>query len=104
MSKILLGIFLSITLLACDTVEGMRDLVDTQVQLRGIMQEELGIETLVGFNYDGETLIDVTFSMNAGEVADKSVTELERVARSAVKRTFDSKPRAIYIQLVTTAE
>jgi hypothetical protein len=104
MKIILLGLVLGIALTGCDTVEDMRDMLDTQEQLRGIIKEEIGVEPLVGFNMNNGVLIDVSITLNADDVADKSVSELVRIARSAVKRSFESKPRAIYIQMATTAE
>lgn len=104
MKIILLGLVLVIVLVGCDTVEDMRDMLDTQEQLRGIIKEEIGVEPLVGFNMNNGVLIDVSITLNADDVADKSVSELVRIARSAVKRSFESKPRAIYIQMATTAE
>jgi hypothetical protein len=104
MRIILLGLVLSIALVGCDTVEDMRDMIDTQEQLRGIIKENIGVESLVGFNINNGVLIDVTITLNANDVADRSVSELIRIARSAVKRSFESKPRTIYIQMATTAE
>lgn len=104
MKIILLGLVLGIALTGCDTVEDMRDMLDTQEQLRGIIKEEIGVEPLVGFNMNNGVLIDVSITLNANDVADKSVSELVRIARSAVKRSFESKPSAIYIQMATTAE
>ena len=104
MKIILLGLALGIVLVGCDTVEDMRDMLDTQEQLRGIIKEEIGVEPLVGFNMNNGVLIDVSITLNADDVANRSVSELVRIARSAVKRSFESKPRAIYIQMATTAE
>ncbi len=104
MRIILLGLVLAIALVGCDTVEDMRDMLDTQEQLRAIIQEDIGVESMVGFNINNGVLIDVTITLNANEVTDRSVSELVRIARSAVKRSFESKPRVIYIQMATTAE
>ena len=104
MRIILLGLALGIALAGCDTVEDMRDMIDTQEQLRGIIKENIGVESLVGFNINNGVLIDVTITLNANDVADRSVSELIRIARSAVKGSFESKPKAIYIQMATTAE
>jgi len=102
--RILLGFALLITLAGCDTVEGMRDMLDTNEQLRAIVKEELGVESRVGFNMSNGVLIDVSITLNANDVADRSVSELTRIARSAVKKSFESKPREIYILIATTAE
>ena len=72
--------------------------------MKSIIKDEIGIESLVGFNIDNDVLIDVSIVMNAKDVADRSVSELERVAQSAVRQSFESKPRAIYIQIATTAD
>jgi len=101
--RILLGFALVIALAGCDTVEGMRDMLDTHEQLRAIVKEELGVESQVGFNMNNGVLIDVSITLNANDVADRSVSELTRIARSAVKKSFESKPRAIYILIATTA-
>ena len=82
----------------------MRDMRDTQDQLKGLIKESIGVDSLAGFNIKGGVLIDVSISLNAEDVADRTVSELKRAARSAVKKSFDSKPRAIYIQIATTAE
>jgi hypothetical protein len=101
---IFLGLVLAIVLAGCETVEDMREMLDTQEQVRAIIKEEIGVESMVGFNINNGVLIDVSITLNANEVADRSVSELVRIARSAVKRSFESKPRAIYIQMATTAE
>ena len=104
LKNLLMGLVISSILSGCDTVEGMRDIKDTQDQLNGIIMQELGVESLVGFNMTGTVLTDVTVVLNAKDVAYKSVPELERIVQSAVKRSFEKEPRAIYIQLATTAE
>ncbi len=100
----LLGLVLTMVVAGCDTVESMRDTIDTQEQLKGLIKEQIGVESLVRFNISNGTLIDVSITLNARDVADRSVHELERMARFAVKKSFESKPRAIYIQIATTAE
>ena len=104
MKTILTGLAFVIAVAGCDTVEGMRDMKDTQEQLKEIIKEEIGVESFVGININNGILIDVSIILNAQDVADRSVSELERVARTAVKRSFESKPRVIYIQIATTAE
>ena len=104
MKKILSGLVFAIVLAGCETVEDMREMIDTQEQLKALIKEEIGIESLVTFNTRNGVLIDVTISLNAKDVAYRSVPDLERMARSVVRKSFDSKPRAIYIQIVTTAE
>lgn len=104
MKTILIGLTIAIAVAGCDTVEGMRDMKDTQDQLKAIIKEEIGIESFVGINIENGVLIDVSIVLNAKDVADKSVPELERIAQVAVKRSFESKPRVIYIQIATTAE
>jgi len=79
-------------------------MLDTQEQLKGIIMEEIGVQSLVGFNMNNGVLIDVTITLNAYDVANRRVSELEKIVRSAVKKSFKSKPRAIYIQVATTAE
>ena len=97
MKTILTGLALVLLLSACDAVEGMRDMKDTQIQLKGLIGEEIGVEPLVGFNLDGGVLIDVSVGFSASEVRDRSVSELVRAVRSAVAASFKNKPLAIYI-------
>ncbi len=104
MSKLLLGLIFAFVIVSCNTVEDLRDMRDTQEQLKGLIKESIGVEPLVGFNISGSILVDVSISLNADDVADRTVSELKRVVRSAVKQTFDRKPRAIYIQIATTAD
>jgi hypothetical protein len=95
---------LALTLVGCDAVEGMRDMKDSQQTLKGMIREDLGVQSLVGFSLDNGVLVDVSFSFSASEVADLSVSELVRATRSAVDAAFKTKPQAIYIQLATTPE
>ena len=101
MKTLILGIIAAVLLTSCDTVEDMRDILDVEEQLRGLAKEEIGVTPLVGFNSRGGVLIDVSFAFSANDVADRSVSELVRVAHKAVAKSFTEKPRAIYIQLVT---
>ncbi len=100
----MLALITALTLTACDTVEDMREILDAEEQMRGMVEEEIGVLPLVAFNTDQGVLVDVSVAFNAGDVADRSVSELVYVARRAVKGSFDQKPRAIYIQLVTLPE
>lgn len=104
MRKSLPGLLLAIALAGCDVVEGRRDAVDTQEELKGIIREEIGVDSYVGFNVRNGTLIDVSITLNAQDVADRSVSELERLVQSAVRRSFETSPGTIYIQLATTAQ
>ena len=101
MKSILLSLVAAALLAGCETVEDMREILDTQEQLRGLVEEEIGISPLVGFNTNDGVLIDVSFALSAEDVADRNVSELVHAARKAVTSTFEDKPRAIYIQLVT---
>ena len=103
-NKILLGLIVAVALGACETVEDMRDMRDTQEQLKGLIKERIGVESFVKINIKNGTLIDVSITLNADDVADRTISELKRAARYAVKQSFESKPRAIYIQIATTAE
>ena len=101
MKTILFSLLAAALLAGCETVEDMREILDTQEQLRGMVEEEIGLTPLVGFNTNDGVLIDVSFALSADEVADRNVSELVHAARKAVAGTFEDKPRAIYIQLVT---
>ncbi len=103
MKNYFLGLFLMIALLACDTVVDKREMLDTQVQLKGLIKEQLGVDSRVGFNLDSGVLIDVSIAFDAGDVANRSVSELTNAAKNAIKQSFKTKPMAIYIQLGTTA-
>ena len=95
------GFLAALFLISCDSVEDMRDILDTEEQLRGLTHEEIGITPLVGFNARGGVLIDVSFAFSANDVADRGVSELVNVAHKVVAKSFQEKPRAIYIQIVT---
>ena len=101
MKTILLTFIAAILLTSCDTVEGTRDILDAQEQLRGMVEEEIGVLPLVGFNTKKGVLVDVSFAFGAHDVADRSVSELVDAARRAVAGSFEQKPKVIYLQLVT---
>ena len=104
MKSLILTIVAAFLLAGCDTVDDMRDILDAQEQMRGMINQELGVVPLVGFNAEKGVLIDVSIAFNADSVADRSVSELMRAARNAVAGSFGEKPRTIYIQLVTQPE
>lgn len=101
MKNLVLGIAFAVGLAGCDTVEDMRDILDTQEQMRGMIREDLGVLPLVGFNTRDGMLIDVSIALSASDVADRNVSELVRIARKAVRGSFEDEPHAIYIQIVT---
>lgn len=104
MKTILAGIAMTIVVASCDTVDGIRDMKDTQDQLSGMIREEIGVDTQVGFNMNNGVLIDVSIGFSANDVNDRSVSELVRAARTAVNASFEDKPRVIYLQIATTAD
>ena len=104
MKTIMAGIAMAIMVASCDTVEGMRDMKDTQDQLTGMIQEDIGVDALIGFNMNHGVLIDVSIGFSASDVNDRSVSELVRAARTAVNASFAELPRVIYIQIATTAD
>ena len=102
--RIGLAIIFFIGLAACETVEDRRDMLDTQSQLKEMIKDDIGVDSLVGFNLDQGVLIDVSFAFDSDSVADRTVSELRRAVRSAVRQSFETAPRAIYIQIATTAK
>jgi len=104
MKRLIPVLFCALALTACETVENRRDMLDTQEQLQQIIKEEFGLESLAGFNLNNSVLIDVTIGFESTAVADKTVSELERIARYAINKSFDKKPRAIYIQIAAAGE
>lgn len=104
MMKILLLVVLAVTLAGCDAVEGMRDTMDIQEEVKGIIEEATGAESQVRFGFKGDKLSEVSVSLAAGEVSDKRVAEVEELVRYAVSQAFEEVPQVIYIQLVTTGQ
>lgn len=104
MKSVLAGLACALLLVACDTVEGMREMKDAESEMKGLIREAIGVDTLVGFSIDNGVLIDVSVSFSASEVQDRSVAELVRATRSAVQSSFATAPRAIYIQIATSAD
>ena len=104
MKTLLTGALFALLLTACETVDNRREMKDAQVEIKGLIEEAIGVEPLVGFNLSGGALVDVSVGFNAGDVPDRSVSELVRAARAAVRSTFKTKPLAIYIQIATPPE
>lgn len=104
MKTILATLVFAIALAGCNAVEGMRDMKDTEVQLTELIKEEIGVESIVAFTINDGVLIDVSISLSGKEVADRSVSELTRAAQAAVQKSFEDKPRVIYIEIVTAAK
>ena len=78
MKTLLTGALFALLLTACETVDNRREMKDAQVEIKGLIEEAIGVEPLVGFNLSGGALVDVSVGFNAGDVPDRSVSELVR--------------------------
>lgn len=84
---------------ACDSINDMKGLLAKQGIAQDFVKEEYGIDSQIGFNFDNGIFTQVSLVISADDVREKSIDELEVIAKKMAAHTFDSKPQAIYIQL-----
>ncbi|HKJ50685.1 MAG TPA: hypothetical protein VKB27_04240 [Gammaproteobacteria bacterium] len=102
MKNLLTGVMLVLAAAGCDSFENMTELFEKQKLVTEAIKNETGWESQVGFNFNNGVFTNVTVLLNANDVRDRKVTDLERVLVKIVLDNFKSKPQTIYIQIATT--
>ena len=102
MKRILIGTIFIFTLVGCDSFKDMSEFFEKQEIVKESIKEETGWESQVGFNMHNGVLTNVSVILDANDVRDKKVSELEKLVRRVVRDSFKSTPQAIYIQIATT--
>ncbi len=98
-SAIILIIALSSMLVGCNAVSDMKGMLEKQELVRKSVKEKYDLQSQVGWNMHNGVLTQVTISFDAEQVRDKKVSELEIIAKDAVKTSFKSKPKVLNVQI-----
>ena len=99
MKRMLIGLITILALLGCDSLQDMTEVFEKQGLAQDTIKEKTGWDSQVGFNIHNGLLTNVSVTLNASDVRDKKVSELEEIVRKVVLETFKSKPQAIFIQI-----
>lgn len=102
MRRMFIGLCLLFMLVGCNSFEDMKDFLKKQELIQEAIREETGWESQVGYNMHNGVLTNVSVTLDANDVRDKKVSELENLVRRVVTGSFKSTPGAIYIQIATT--
>jgi len=99
MQRNLLLIFIVFLLSSCDAFDDMTGMFEKQELVQNEIKRKYGWESQVAFNIHNGTLTQVTLLLNASEVGDQKVADLELIAKEVIDKTFKSEPQRIFIQI-----
>ena len=85
----------------CDAFQDFSQMGEKQSRVQTLVKEKYGWSATIGWNIHNAELTQVTLVLSADEVADERVETLEAIAREVVAEVFSSRPKAIYVTLVT---
>ena len=102
MKKLFINMLLLVVLVGCDAIEDMKHIFTKQKLVIEAIKEEKGWDTEVGFNINNGVLTHVTVTMDAKDIYDQKVEDLEKLVKRVVLDSFKSTPQAIYIQIAVT--
>ena len=89
-------------LTGCDSIKGMTELFEKRTAAQEAIKKETGWESQVGFNLNNGVLTNITVILNVDDVRDRKVADLESLLKKVLLKTFERKPRAVYIQIATS--
>lgn len=104
MYKLFFITLISFLIASCDAVDDMKGMFEKQSLAHDYIKEHYGWESQLGFNMINGALVQVTLVLNASEIRDKTVPELEAVVKEVAAEVFKSKPQALYIQILADGE
>lgn len=105
MIRVALTLFvLLLTLSGCDAVQDFKQMGEKQSRVQALIEERYGWHANLGWNIHNAELTQVTLVLSAEEVADERVKTLQAIAKEAVAEVFASRPKAIYVTLVTNLD
>ena len=90
-----------VLLVGCDAVDDMRGMFEKQELAQVAIKEKYGWDSQLGFNINNGILTQVTVVLDANDVREETVDNLEKIAKEVVSNVFKSKPKAIYIQIAS---
>ncbi|MCU7843453.1 MAG: hypothetical protein KZQ93_06400 [Candidatus Thiodiazotropha sp. (ex Monitilora ramsayi)] len=92
---------LLLILSGCDAVQDFKQMGEKQSRVQALIEQRYGWHVNLGWNIHNAELTQVTLVLSADEVADQRVETLQAIAKEAVAEVFGSRPKAIYVTLVT---
>jgi len=99
MPKIIFLILLIFLLSSCDAFDDMTGMFEKQEIVQNEIKRKYGWESQVAFNIHNGNLTQVTLLLNASEVGDQKVADLEMIAKEVIDKAFKSEPQRIFIQI-----
>jgi len=93
---------LSLSLIGCDSINDMTGMFEKQELAQSIMKDRYGLDSQLGFNINNGQLTQVTLVLDANDIREKTVTELEEMTMNVVSEVFKSEPHVIYIQIASS--
>ena len=100
MRKTLLSVCLASALIGCDAVNDIGGMFEKQKLAQEYVKKNYGLESQLGFNMNNGVLTDVTLVLNAKDVQERTISELESMVNKVVAEVFSSEPNVILIQVV----
>ncbi len=101
MRRTLTIILLSILMLGCDAVEDLKEMGQKQSIVQQAIKESHGWNVQVGWHMSNGILTQVTVVLDAEEIRNEKIADLEKAALDAISKAFKSKPQRVFLQIST---
>ena len=88
-------------LLGCNAIQDLKGMFEKQSLVKNAIKDQYGWDCQVSWNIHNASLTRVLVVFEANEVRDEKVATLETAVLDAVEDAFSSKPKAIYVQIVS---
>ena len=86
---------------SCGLVDDMKDMMEKQQRLTQKIKHDFGWDAVIGWNINNGTLTQVTVTFSDDDVNGEKVVDLKAKLENLINQSFDQKPKAIIIQLIT---
>jgi hypothetical protein len=101
MRRLLTTLILSLLIAGCDAVEDLKEMGQKQSIVQQAIKDSHGWDVQVGWHMSNGILTQVTVVLDADEIRDTKVAEIEKAAIDAISRAFKSKPQRVFLQIST---
>lgn len=97
-------ILIAIILSGCSAAENLQGMFEKQQAVTTDIDEALGVNSQIGWNWHNGTLTDVTVALPADGINATTVGELTQVIKPIIDKHFENKPQVLYVAVTVPYE